>query len=230
MTRGPPRSAPGRIQLVLSARSKSQGRQPNSSSPSPATCRESWGRGAATPRRYDPSSASPAFGAVLRRAAAVPSADFAARRRSIFLAVASGGATAPKPPLGRQSAPRPPSAARDSTRVLPANPFFVSRLLAVFKASYVSDGRLEGFGGRSFMRSTHRGAAIGGGTHRPRALRGRAKRQQRASRASLRGAALTARARQRSEAGRASASISSNHALFTLSPPGHGLAAGGSNA
>ncbi len=79
------------------------------------------------------------------------------------------------------------------------------------------------------MRSTHRGAAIGGGTHRPRALRGRAKRQQRASRASLRGAALTARARQRSEAGRASASIS-NHALFTLSPPGHGLAAGGSNA
>ena len=79
------------------------------------------------------------------------------------------------------------------------------------------------------MRSTHRGAAIGGGTHRPRALRVRAKRQQRASRASLRGAALTARARQRSEAGRASASIS-NHALFTLSPPGHGLAAGGSNA
>jgi len=114
--------------------------------------------------------------------------------------------------------------------MLPANPFFFSRLLAVFKASYVSDGRLEGFGGRSFMRSTHRGAAIGGGTHRPRALRGRAKRQQRASRASLRGAALTARARQRSEAGRASASISSNHALFTLSPPGHGLAAGGSNA
>ena len=117
MTRGPPRSAPCRIQVVLSARSKSQGRQPNSSSPSPATCRESWGRGAATPRRYDPSSASPAFGAVLRRAAAVPSADFAARRRSIFLAVASGGATAPKPPLGRQSGPRPPSAARDSTRV-----------------------------------------------------------------------------------------------------------------
>ena len=63
-----------------------------------------------------------------------------------------------------------------------------------------------------------------------RALRGRAKSQQRASRASLRGAALTARARQRSEAGRASASISSNHALFTLSPPGHGPAAGGSNA
>ena len=60
--------------------------------------------------------------------------------------------------------------------------------------------------------------------------RGRAKRQQRALRASLRGAALTARARQRSEAGRASASISSNHALFTLSPPGHGLAAGGSHA
>ena len=60
--------------------------------------------------------------------------------------------------------------------------------------------------------------------------RGRAKRQQRALRASLRGAALTARARQRSEAGRASASISSNHALFTLSPPGHGPAAGGSNA
>ena len=116
MTRGPPRSAPCRIEVVLSARSKSQGRQPNSSSPSPATCRESWGRGAATPRRYDPSSASPAFGAVLRRAAAVPSADFAARRRSIFLAVGPGGATAPEPPLGRQSGPRPPSAARDSTR------------------------------------------------------------------------------------------------------------------
>ena len=61
MTRGPPRSAPSRIQVVLSARSKSQGRQPNSSSPSPATCRESWGRGAATPRRYDLTSASPAF-------------------------------------------------------------------------------------------------------------------------------------------------------------------------
>ena len=51
----------------------------------------------------------------------------------------------------------------EQASMLPANPFFVSRLLAVFKASYVSDGRLEGFGGRSFMRSTHRGAAIGGG-------------------------------------------------------------------
>ena len=61
MTRGPPRSAPCRIEVVLSARSKSQGRQPNSSSPSPATCRESCGLGAATPRRYDPTSASPAF-------------------------------------------------------------------------------------------------------------------------------------------------------------------------
>ena len=52
MTRGPPRSAPCRIQLVLSARSKSQGRRPDARSPSPATCRESCGLGAATPRRY----------------------------------------------------------------------------------------------------------------------------------------------------------------------------------
>ena len=102
MTRGPPRSAPCRIQVVLSARSKSQGRQPNSSSPSPATCRESCGLGAATPRRYDLTSAGRAFQASF----SAPRAAFGARPRALRLG------------LGRLRPPRPapPTPARPPTR------------------------------------------------------------------------------------------------------------------
>ena len=102
MTRGPPRSAPSRIQVVLSARSKSQGRQPNSSSPSPATCRESCGLGAATPRRYDLTSAGRAFQASF----SAPRAAFGARPRALRLG------------LGRLRPPRPapPTPARPPTR------------------------------------------------------------------------------------------------------------------
>ena len=114
MTRGPPRSAPSRVQVVLSARSKSQGRRPNSSSPSPATCRESCGLGAATPRRYDLTSAGRAFQASF----SAPRAAFGARPLALRLGLGRLRPPRPAPPTPARPPARTAAQSEDGRPVL----------------------------------------------------------------------------------------------------------------